>query len=213
MIKYPRTLHLPWSEFKHQDDKVLEGVKHFEGKEVVVTEKMDGENTSMYLHGVHARSLDSKTHESRTWVKKLHGDIKYMLSSEERICGENLYAVHSIKYEELPSYFLMFGFYTFNEKEHYCWSWDETIKKAAEFNLSLVPELYRGIWDEELIKSLYTGISKYEGKQEGYVVRLAEQFNYSDFKYSVGKFVRKNHIQTDQHWMEKAVEKNGIITI
>lgn len=34
------------------------------------------------------------------------------------------------------------------------------------------------------------------------------RFAYADFKYSAAKFVRKNHVQTDQHWMAKPVEPN-----
>ena len=37
--KYPRTLHLPWSEGATNDDKILKSVEHFEGKQVVITEK------------------------------------------------------------------------------------------------------------------------------------------------------------------------------
>jgi hypothetical protein len=42
-VKYPRTWHLPWSESESSDDVWLTDTKHFEGKEVVVTEKLDGE--------------------------------------------------------------------------------------------------------------------------------------------------------------------------
>ena len=43
-IKYPRTFHLPWSPGATSDDKMLKSIEHFIGKEVVITEKMDGEN-------------------------------------------------------------------------------------------------------------------------------------------------------------------------
>lgn len=42
--KYPRTYHLSSSPGKTSDDKVISDMSEFEGKEVVVTEKMDGEN-------------------------------------------------------------------------------------------------------------------------------------------------------------------------
>lgn len=70
-VKYPRTFHLPWSRSYTHDDKVLKHVQHFEGKEVVVTEKMDGENTTMYRDYLHARSIDSKDHPSRHWIKNV----------------------------------------------------------------------------------------------------------------------------------------------
>lgn len=63
-IKYPRTYHLPFSEGFTSDDKVLENDDIFHNKEVVVTVKMDGENTTIYPTGeYHARSLDSKHKE------------------------------------------------------------------------------------------------------------------------------------------------------
>lgn len=42
-IKYPRTYHLPTSPGVTDDDRVLESYAGFEGQEIVVTEKMDGE--------------------------------------------------------------------------------------------------------------------------------------------------------------------------
>lgn len=41
-MKYPRSFHLPWSRGYTHDDKVAKNVNHFIGKEVVVTEKLDG---------------------------------------------------------------------------------------------------------------------------------------------------------------------------
>lgn len=70
--KYPRTYHLPWSKSCTDDDKVLQNINHFIGKEVIVTEKLDGENTSCYKDHIHARSIDSNNHPSRNWLKIMH---------------------------------------------------------------------------------------------------------------------------------------------
>lgn len=43
-VKYGRTFHLPWSPGAHDDDKTLSDASQFEGKHVVITKKMDGEN-------------------------------------------------------------------------------------------------------------------------------------------------------------------------
>ncbi|MBW5466963.1 2'-5' RNA ligase [Brevibacillus formosus] len=205
--KYPRTFHLPWSRSRTDDDKILRTVGHFEGKEVVVTEKLDGENTTLYRNHIHARSLDSKDHASRHWVKMLHGTISFHIPEGWRICGENVYALHSIYYEHLTSYFYVFSIWNENNE---CLSWDETVEWAALLGLETAPVLYRGIWSEETVKSCYTKKSVFGGEQEGYVVRLTERFSYEDFKQSVAKFVRKNHVQTDQHWLSKPVVPNGI---
>lgn len=63
-VKYPRTFHLPYSLTLTDDDKRLESDGHFKlFDEVVVTEKMDGENTTVYQDGrIHARSLDGDSH-------------------------------------------------------------------------------------------------------------------------------------------------------
>ena len=59
-IKYPRTPHFPWSPGATDDDKILQDLSVFDKQPVVITEKMDGENTTIYADGyIHARSLDS----------------------------------------------------------------------------------------------------------------------------------------------------------
>lgn len=206
--KYPRTYHLPWSEGRTSDDKVLKNVEFFAGKEVVVTEKLDGENTTMYADYLHARSLDAKSHPSRNWVKTLHASIAHHIPSGWRICGENMYAKHSVYYEALRSYFYLFGIW--NEQDN-CLSWDDTVEWAQLIGLETAPVLYRGIFDEKKIKNLYTKQSVFGGEQEGYVIRLAESFTYDDFTVSVGKFVRANHVQTNKHWMKQTIVPNQLI--
>ena len=210
-VKYPRTLHLPWSKGFTSDDKVLKSVDCFVGKEVVVTEKMDGENTTLYSDHVHARSIDSKNHPSRNLIKALHASIADMIPWGWRICGENLFAKHSIHYHNLPSTFLVFGVYTqFND----CLPWDQTVRMCEMFGLSTVPVLYSGIWDEKAIKKCWTGKCSYssDDEQEGYVVRNAGEFKSTQHQVNVGKFVRKNHIQTDEHWLSQAIVKNKVKT-
>lgn len=46
---------------------------------------------------------------------------------------------------------------------------------------------------------------------EGYVIRVPGEIHYKDFKNKVGKFVRKDHVQTVKHWMYgQAVEPNRL---
>lgn len=214
-FKYPKTFHLPWSEGLQNDDRLIPTVDVFHGRNIIVTEKMDGENTSMYRDHIHARSLDSKHHPSRNLVKALHGVIQHEIPEGWRICGENLYATHSIHYRYLPSYFLVFGIY---DDKNVCLSWDETLDWCGLLGLQTVPLLYRGPWDEDIVKdcwtkeSVFTGPNKETDEQEGYVLRVAEAFDYEKFGRSVAKFVRKNHVQTDEHWLLKPVVPNGVIS-
>jgi len=205
--KYPRTPHVPWSLGVTKDDKIIKSTKDFMGKEVVVTEKMDGENFTLYPDYCHARSIDSGNHNSRDWIKKLSQEIGYKIPEGFRVCGENVYAEHSISYAGLPSYFLVFSIWDNN----YCLSWEDTVYFAQELNLTCVPVLYNGLYDEKLIQGLFTGESKCGGSQEGYVVRLAGSFALGDFSKSVMKFVRKNHVTSEVHWTNKKVQKNSLI--
>ncbi|AUZ94893.1 hypothetical protein FDI40_gp086 [Agrobacterium phage Atu_ph07] len=192
---YPRTFHLPWSEGATSDDKKLRDCSSFVGKEVIVTEKRDGENTTGYADGyVHARSVDGTGKEYQSFFIKKWREVSFRLPDTLRVCGENLYAKHSISYDNLTDYFEMFGVYDDTRRLH----WDECLLWAEELNLTVVPVLYRGIWDEKKVKSICNSIDT--TAVEGIVVSSVETFDVSDFKDNVAKFVRKNHVQTDQHW-------------
>ncbi|MFE9924807.1 RNA ligase family protein, partial [Streptomyces sp. NPDC005774] len=47
-VHYPRTPHLPWSPGAASDDIRAGDLSGLRGREVVVTEKLDGENTTLY---------------------------------------------------------------------------------------------------------------------------------------------------------------------
>lgn len=203
--KYGRTPHLPWSLGRTDDDKVLKDTNHFQGKEIVITEKMDGENTSLYFDGyTHARSIDSGNHESRNWLKQWWSERYWKLQDNTfRICGENLYAQHSIRYENLPSYFLGFSMW----QNDICLSWEETITYFQLLDIEPVNVIYKGEYDENLIKQIILD----SDLTEGYVIRLTEEFSYKDFSKSIAKYVRKNHVQSDKHWMHKTVIPNKLL--
>ncbi|MDF1810995.1 MAG: RNA ligase family protein [Verrucomicrobiales bacterium] len=203
LFKYPGTPHLPWSPGTTSEDRKLSDTDHFSGREIVVTEKMDGENTTMYRDVIHARSLDSRHHPSRDRVKALHASIAREIPEGWRLCGENLYARHSIPYFDLKSFFQLFSIWT---DENQALSWDETLEWADLLGLTVVPVLYRGDFDAEMLKSMQIDTVR----MEGYVVRTAETFAYQDFSVSVAKWVREGHVQTDQHWMFAEIIPNEL---
>lgn len=202
-VKYPRTPHLPWSPGAGDDDKRLAGTGHFEGRTVVVTEKLDGENTSIYRDGLHARSLDGRHHPSRDWVKALQGRLSSEIPPGWRLCGENLYARHSIAYDDLESYFHLFS--VWNE-ENVALSWAETVEWARRWGVPTAPVWQIGLWDERAMRRMTVD----PGRQEGYVVRVVDPFHYDAFPHSVAKWVRPHHVATDGHWMHRAVTPNRL---
>jgi len=208
-VKYPRTFHLPWSPGATADDRTMDDPDAaFGGAEVVVTEKLDGECSTLYRDYLHARSVDYAPHPSRDRLRALHASIAHEIPEGWRICGENVYAVHSIAYDALPSHFLVFSIW--NERNE-CLSWDETVTWAQLLGLHTVPVIARGIWNETHVR-LSDGVTKSQlgGDREGYVVRLAAGFHYRTFRRSVAKYVRKNHVTTDDHWKSREVVPNHL---
>lgn len=206
-FKYPRTYHLPWSPGATKDDRVLPEIPWSKDAEVVFTEKMDGENTTMYRDYIHARSLENSYHESRSRVKNLHGRLSLDIPPGWRLCGENLQAKHSIGYTELPGYFMLFSIW---DEHNICLSWDETMMWANLLDIPTVPVLWRGTWGDAPLKYLDQYALDFD-VQEGYVVRSAHSFAYRNFRHSVAKYVRKGHVdETRHHWKHEPMKENSL---
>lgn len=211
-IKYPRTWHLPWSPGATSDDKQLGDVNHFVGKEVVVTAKLDGENTTFTRESVFARSPDSCGDASRTWSAQLHAQIAYELPDGWRISAENLQAKHAIAYRDLPSYIFVFSIW---DECNRCLSWDETIAYAQMLGLETAPVLYRGEWDEAKVRACADALTPWSDENEGYVVRTADAFAYPQFRRRVAKHVREGHVLDEQgeakrHWFHEQLVMNDL---
>ncbi|HUY75325.1 MAG TPA: RNA ligase family protein [Ktedonobacterales bacterium] len=191
--KYPRTPHLPWSPGATADDVRLADDTLFVGRDVVVTEKLDGENTTIYPDGtLHARSLTGASHPSQSWARRYAAQLAPQLLAGWRVCGENLYARHALAYDALPSYFVVFSLW---DDQNMCRSWDETVAWRAQFGAMHAPVLYAGRWDRRAIQALLlergrpSAYSASGAAAEGAVVRLAGAFPYDAFGESCAKFV------------------------
>lgn len=218
-VKYPRTFHLPWSPNVTNDDRMLKDDSIFYGpgflrsgipdplaipRHVIVTLKMDGENTSMYNDYLHARSLDYEPHPSRARIKALHAQIQWHIPDGWRVCGENLYAKHSIEYADLPGFFMVFSIW--NEKNE-CLPWGETVEWAQLLDLPVVPVIYDGRYDRAAVEAAY---KPYVNSHEGYVVRNIGRFHYGVFRQNVAKWVREGHVQSHGHWQRQRVVPNKL---
>lgn len=204
-VHYPRTPHLPWSPGATADDVRAGDLAGLAGRRVVITEKMDGENTTLYRDGLHARSLDSAHHPSRAWIKALHGRIAARIPEGWRICGENLFARHSIAYDRLYGYF--YGFSVWDGER--CLDWDSTVRFLSGVGIPAPRVLFRGTFDGDE-RTIGKAFRLDLDRQEGYVVRDEEEFAYSEFGSRVAKWVRPSHVQTDTHWMFASVVPNGL---
>jgi hypothetical protein len=159
-------------------------------------------NCSIYNDYVHARSIDSRDHVSRHWIKNFQSKVGYNIPDGWRLCGENMWAKHSIYYDDLPSYFL--GFSMWNEK-NVCLSWDETLEWFELLEITPVEVFYQGIYDKEKIEAAFNAKYNLE-TNEGYVIRLAKEFHYKEFAKCMAKFVRKSHVQDHGFWMSRITQ-------
>lgn len=208
-MKYPRTYHIPFSPGATSDDKRLteeDFLKYFAHKRLVFTEKLDGENSAITHFDCYARSHGAPTRSP--WSINLWGNdgllwrIKDSIGEDETIYGENLYGEHSIHYDRLHDYFHLFA--VNNSKEWY--SWEDVEFMGRILNLPTVPVLGTGYVtsiDElrEIIDEYMTQPSAYGNTKEGVVIRIMDAFPIdAPFHHYVCKYVRANHVQTNEHW-------------
>ena len=213
--KYGRTFHYPFSPGTTSDDRInhdywfdMQSIE-----QVVHTEKLDGENTCLNQYGVFARSHAAPTrHPWANYLKERWHMIKHDLGDLE-IFGENIYAIHSIKYLEIEHHFYVFAVRHLDK-----WlSWEEVKFYAAMLDFPTVTELkVQQPNDQEILEktvlnfvkqsSIFKSLDVHTDEEctmEGIVSRNVNEYLVKDFKKNVFKYVRKNHVKTDAHWTRK----------
>ena len=219
MKKYPRTYHLPFSPEVHSDDKLCDVSDLYriidEQVEVVITEKLDGGACCLKAHaGVMARSHGQETScSSFNYIKNVHyyPNMQDIIEQNLMICGENMFAIHSIEYTNLQDYFYVFNIVDGNAMQFM--NYDSVVDWANTHNMLTVPEVYRGKipslqWLEKFLAVELKKPSGLGGHREGFVVRVKSAFPVDDFSKNVFKYVRANHVQNKiddetgkiQHW-------------
>ena len=205
-VKYQRTYHLPTSPNLQNDDRQHKDVHTLFQEPIIASIKMDGECSTLYSDYNHARSIDSKHHESRSWLKSLHGRIAHEIPDGWRICGENLFAKHSIHYHHLKDFFYVFSIW---DEKNEALSWDDTLDYCDILGLHTVPVFHTGISCEGLVQEAF---DKYRltcpDTVEGYVVRRRGRIPYQMFRKHTAKYVRAGHVTTDKFWMTQPVVPN-----
>ena len=216
-LKAPRIYHLPWSEVMSKDDKTIKHNNMFNGKDVIVTVKYDGASISLYNDGsFHSKSIQSsRQHESNDylhswWANKLYTDNYVILHNKWpnlRLVGENMYTTHTIQYNNLEDVFLLHSAWNGTT----CLSWEDTLTICTLLNITPVPVLYKGIYDETKVKSFNT-LDRYKDDiVEGYVVRNSNEYLYNDSNFNIAKFVSSRFvIKSDKHWALNGIRRNNI---
>lgn len=157
---YPRTRHLPWKPNAQRDDLVADPAECriiFESKWVDVTEKIDGANVGMALVDGHPvirnrnHILNKAFTQRRTAAKMQFASIfnwayqnleKLQVLAGYSIYGEWMYALHGLPYTHLPSYFITYDLYDYEQQQFIepAIARDMLVKAGFE----VVPLLYHG---------------------------------------------------------------------
>ena len=199
--KHSRIGHLPFSKSKGKDDLDF-AMANFVGQQVVVSEKMDGENTTIYSDGFcHARSIDSSYHPSRGKAKALAAAIAPYLPDNWRMCAENMGATHTIEYRKNIPTLLVHSLWKENTMLSYEHGAD-FVSQLDHLSIQMAPLLYKGTWDENAIRSSWKEKGAY-GRSEGFVVRLSAEIEIADFPDSVAKYVSDSFQVGQVHWSKR----------
>ena len=206
MSKYNRTFHFSFSPEIHSDDKTIDKQAEKENflKDIIITEKLDGGNACFKNGEVYARTHSTPTdHASFSMLKQINSYIKKNNIESLDIFGENMQAIHSIEYSNLKSPFYLFNIK--NKETNFWLSYKYLELISKKLKLPLTPEVYRG--DFKSIKDLQEFLEKeikkesfLGGQREGFVIRPLESFSDDMFSTHVAKYVRKGHVQTEDHW-------------
>lgn len=207
--KYPRTYHLPWSPGGTNDDKRLERAGHLVAEPLTITEKLDGSNVCLERDAVYARNHSGPpSHPSFDLLKQLHAQVRFCIPEGVQVFGEWLYAQHSIAYHELPNYLMIFGVRHLDPD--YWASWEEVEVWADELNVPTVPVVVqeKQFLSEDALREFT--LRQVRPGREGVVVRLFDEFPDDQFHMSIAKFVRADHVQSDEHWSHREIVRNGL---
>lgn len=220
-FRFPHTPHLAWlGSGEPRDDKVLSSdeARCLLSGDVVVEEKLDGanlgfslspdgkvlvQNRGQYLAEPHSGQFA----RFPAWLS-LHGDaLLGVLHPDLMLFGEWCAARHSLDYNALPDWFLLFDVYDRSAERF--WSTARRDALAEEASLKVVPKIFRGRVSLNRLKKWVTGTpSRYrDAPLEGIVVRR-ETGDWCDAR---AKLVRPDFAQAiTTHWRKRVIEWNRV---
>lgn len=199
-VRYDKTFHVFPVTAKYNLDKTQ--VQRLFAGEMIVEEKMDGANIGIIRHdkgfslqkrgSLVGPSEHEQFHFFNNWAHVQNYDKIMALPKGSLLYGELLYAQHTIFYDKLPDYVLIF-----DVKINGKWlDYDKRIEFCQKYNFHTVPFIARGSFDKNELMKLVPTVSKYGSMAEGIVVK-----RYAKHGYFRGKIVRpefiKAHFEND----------------
>jgi ATP-dependent RNA circularization protein (DNA/RNA ligase family) len=218
-FRFPHTPHLVWlGQGIPRDDKVLspEEAEELLAAEVVVEEKIDGanlgisigpegevrvQNRGQYLH----LPMHGQFEKLQGWLKPRVDEFFDLLGSELILFGEWCAARHSISYDRLPNWYVIFDVY--DRQAGLFWDTRRRNKLAVKLSLPVVPQLLCGrMGVESLGELIHNQPSQfYQGPLEGIVIRRES----GGFLKNRVKLVHPAFVQAiGEHWSRRRIEEN-----
>lgn len=220
-FRFPHTPHVAWlGSGTPRDDKVLSPVEveSLLAENVVVEEKLDGANLGISLapdgmlrfqnRGQYlAQPYPGQFQRLTSWTMRYELALSEALDEDRIVFGEWCAARHSVAYDRLPDWFLVFDVY--DRVRSRFWSTARRDALAYELGLSVVPLLFQGHTTLSALKQvLMTANSHFRsGPAEGIVVRKQS----AEWLTARAKLVRPNFVQNiGDHWRRRAIEWNRL---
>ena len=222
-FRFPHTPHIAWlGKGTPRDDKVLaslEVVSLLSGP-VVVEEKIDGANLGISVNQDGRLRLQNRGDYLRkpfsgqfkklsAWIGLRENDLISMLGNSLILFGEWCAARHSVAYDRLPDWFIVFDIYN-SSTRRFC-STKRRNELATLLELPVVSEVLRGKTTLPSLKDLVlNNPSQYrDGMMEGLVIRQESE----DWLETRAKLVRPDFTQAiDEHWRRRDLEWNKLVT-
>ena len=199
---YPRTMYAPYTPCESPGYRTLsmEDMENFVGKRIIITEKLDGTNTTLYNGNVYTRSGRRSRHKIHGMVKKYHA---WKVWDAPKLSGEDIYAVHSLEYDAVQPDKTFYAFHLRLGRKFM--EWDYLVKYTNELEIPIVPLLFDGVCDsveevQEKHMEIFESGSRLGPTPEGAVMRIADRIPAMEFSKDMCKVVRRDHVQTDEHW-------------
>ena len=220
-FRFPHTPHLAWlGPGTPRNDKLL-ATDEFDallGGEVVIEEKVDGANlgisladngTVLFQNRGQYLELPYSGQFQRLggWLAAHEANLRSQLSPGLIVFGEWCAARHSVAYDRLPDWLLVFDVYDRAEQRFFSTARRDAL--ATGLGLTVVREVTRGRTTlARLTKSLTSERSRYRaGPIEGLVIRKETR----DWLVARAKLVHPEFVQgIGEHWRRRAIEWNRL---
>jgi ATP-dependent RNA circularization protein (DNA/RNA ligase family) len=181
-----------------------------------VEEKVDGANLGISVGREGRLRAQSRGHylEPGTggqwrplwqWLALRERELTLALSSSLVLFGEWCYAEHSVSYDELPDWMLVFDVYDRTAQRY--WSRPRRDDLAEGLGLSVVPLLGEGTYGEESLRRFMSHSLLGRNAAEGVYLRWDE----GNWLVARAKVVRPGWVMAgDEHWSSRLLQTNRL---